>query len=185
MTVEESNDSISFSTTNSTRRRLLKAVALGGGVVGLSVLPSRWARPEIGIGTLPVHAAASTDGLCCSQVSSTAGGDNSLLLFEGKIQGEIRVCFPDCDGADMRLLQDSTVLSADDAGCSASGPPGGTFDCGSTICALFGGGLAADESGSGNLFSGSEVLSPGPATFRVVWAGGECDLAITLVEVEP
>lgn len=49
------------------RRELLKVLAaLGGAVTASSLLPEKWARPEIGAGVLPAHAQASlfTDIVC-------------------------------------------------------------------------------------------------------------------------
>lgn len=48
------------------RRELLKALtAAGGAVAASSLLPAKWARPEVGAGALPVHAQ-STGMFDCS-----------------------------------------------------------------------------------------------------------------------
>ncbi len=42
------------------RRRLLKALAAGGGAMaGAALLPGRWAKPVVEVGVLPAHAQVS------------------------------------------------------------------------------------------------------------------------------
>ena len=43
------------------RRRLLKAlIASGGAVAASTLLPSKWSKPAVEVGMLPVHAQATT-----------------------------------------------------------------------------------------------------------------------------
>lgn len=43
----------------SSRRRLLKTVAVGGGAIGLTSLPGKWSKPTVASVILPAHAQTS------------------------------------------------------------------------------------------------------------------------------
>jgi hypothetical protein len=48
--------------TSGTRRKVLKSVAIGGGLLGtLKVMPEKWSKPVIGSVVLPAHATASKE----------------------------------------------------------------------------------------------------------------------------
>ena len=88
------------------RRRLLKVLALGGGAVGLSAIPTRWARPEIGVGSLPVHAQGS--GMCaiaadCDIRARSSCNSTLLLTTDTVLRGSVFVCLPTCTGAAVRV----------------------------------------------------------------------------------
>jgi hypothetical protein len=66
------------------RRRLLKALAATGGVVAASALvPSKWSKPQVGVGALPVHA-------------QTSGGYDLLIeaCWEGPCNVDVTVMEP-------------------------------------------------------------------------------------------
>ena len=47
------------------RRDLLKALtALGGAAAASSIVPSQWAKPEVGVGVLPAHAQGTFSATC-------------------------------------------------------------------------------------------------------------------------
>lgn len=66
------------------RRELLKVLAaLGGAVTASSLLPEKWARPEIGAGALPAHAQASliTDASCDYDPVAPVEGDTIIAYI--------------------------------------------------------------------------------------------------------
>jgi hypothetical protein len=70
------------------RRELLKLLlAVGGGVAASSLLPSKWSKPEIGVGALPVHAQA-TNGYSMWCGVYDAGTD---MYFDGMAGSYIMV----------------------------------------------------------------------------------------------
>ena len=55
------------------RRKLLKAMAVGGGTVALStMLPAKWVKPIVEIGVLPAHAQCSEVAYGSTQYTSSA-----------------------------------------------------------------------------------------------------------------
>ena len=61
------------------RRELLKAMtALGGAVASSSLLPGKWAKPEIGAGALPAHAQGTQDLVIDTLTLSRPSGPDSL-----------------------------------------------------------------------------------------------------------
>jgi len=66
------------------RRKLLKALTLGGGAVTITKLPTTWSKPVLESVMLPAHA--QTSGLCVLQVhislKGTFEGGSSYQLFD-------------------------------------------------------------------------------------------------------
>jgi hypothetical protein len=75
------------------RRELLKALtALGGAAVASSLLPERWAQPEIGAGVLPAHAQAT----CIETEGSLEVIARTTTLVSGQYADfDLRVFTPD------------------------------------------------------------------------------------------
>jgi len=92
MTSENKKDPKASATTKETsRRKLLKATAAGGGVaIGLNRLPDEWGKPVIDTVVLPAHAVTSVGGLsdpCGSEIIPT-GRTTWNVRVTGFVQGE-------------------------------------------------------------------------------------------------
>jgi hypothetical protein len=76
------------------RRQALKVLAAAGGALAVSsLLPEKWAKPEMEMGVLPAHAQSSVDCLLVGDISITA---STTTLLNGEYTDfELYVVTPD------------------------------------------------------------------------------------------
>lgn len=107
-----------------TRRRILKQVAAGGGmVIAARALPEQWVRPVVDAVLLPSHAQTSPSGtFSCGTAVATSGEDEGavgdpdaiVLVFDGEscsmesvcVQNDSITCGPTDFGGDAIALLD-------------------------------------------------------------------------------
>lgn len=59
------------------RRGVLKKIAIGGGLVSMPMLPSKWVEPAVNSVVLPAHAQTSPGGGNGGTTTSSPGGSSS------------------------------------------------------------------------------------------------------------
>ncbi|MDX1384477.1 MAG: hypothetical protein R3190_12570 [Thermoanaerobaculia bacterium] len=171
------------------RRRLLKALTLGTGAVGLSAVPGKWIKPVAHLGTLPAHAQPSlpNPSECSCSIAVACSPDavtsTSSLYFEPKVMstpgvmtGRVEVYFDCCpeEGLIVKVGPHNLKEAQEPFVCSED--PGFNFPTAST-------------NGLVIVLDGQEVqegsISLGPETVTVHGADSEfeyCNLDIDLVE---
>ncbi len=151
MTHQPQNGIVTVSTDNSekekhvSRRRLLKLMAVTGGVVATSqLIPGEWAKPVIGFGTLPAHAQGSAAPLTSTTILGTwnvVGPDpggattwTATVTFNAdgtatwvEEDGSTETMSWTLSGSTATLGGDSGTVSGDSTAFTVPGPDGTTY----------------------------------------------------------